>query len=121
MKRRGTAVLGIAFGAVALMCLAQLALAGEERGRSGGAGPADPPKYFRGEAEEIEGPSVVNGQKPGIEVGQYPPDFELEPIQPYADLRNWLGGQAPESLERSVMLSKLVGQAPIMLLFGSYT
>jgi hypothetical protein len=64
---------------------------------------------------------VVKGQKAGIEVGHYPPDFKLEPIQPYADLQQWLGEKAPKSAEEAVMLGQLVGKVPVMLLFGSYT
>lgn len=69
----------------------------------------------------IEGPSVVEGQKAGIEVGQYAPDFELQPIELYACLQEWLGDDAPKSIEDAVTLSQLVGDQPIMLLFGSYT
>ena len=75
----------------------------------------------KADVQGIEGPSVVAGQKAGIEVGQYAPDFELQPIELYACLQEWLGDDAPESIEDIVTLSQLVGEAPIMLLFGSYT
>ncbi len=65
--------------------------------------------------------SIVEGQQAGIEVGQYPPDFELQPIEPYAKLRDWLGDGAPKSIEEKVKLSQLVGKQPILLLYGSYT
>ena len=66
-------------------------------------------------------PSVIEGKKSGIEVGQYAPDFELQPIEPYAKLREWLGENAPKSIEEKVKLSRLVGKQPILLLYGSYT
>jgi hypothetical protein len=87
----------------------------------GGAGPPDPPKGYNQPAGEISGPSVVTGQKAGIEVGQYAPDFKLEPIQPYPALRKWLGDKAPKSAAETVPLAQLVGKVPVMLLFGSYT
>jgi hypothetical protein len=83
-------------------------------------GPADPPPGYNLPAA-ISGPSVVKGQKPGIEVGQYPPDFTLQPIQPYPALAKWLGAAAPKNVDDKVMLSQLVGKVPVMLLFGSYT
>ena len=92
-----------------------------QRPQGGGAGPADPPPEYRNPVAEIEGPSVVEGQKAGIVVGQYAADFELQPVEPYADLQKWLGADAPESIEQTVRLSQLVGKAPILLLFGSYT
>lgn len=66
-------------------------------------------------------PSIVEGQQAGIEVGQCPPDFELQPIEPYAKFRDWLGDGAPRSIEEKVKLSQLVGKQPILLLYGSYT
>jgi hypothetical protein len=89
-------------------------LSKEEIGRA----PASPAGSGR---KEIDGPSVVEGRKAGIEVGQYAPDFELQPIEPYAKLRQWLGDGAPESIEEKVRLSQLVGKQPILLLYGSYT
>lgn len=99
-----------------------------------GAGPADPPSWYRqsgkkeGDPNETDdssvppdAPSVAEGQIAGIEVGDFAPDFELQPVQPSADLQRWLGVDAPESIERNVMLSKVVGKAPVLLLFGSYT
>jgi len=86
-----------------------------------GAGPADPPPSFRGAAPPLTGPSIVKGQPAGIDVGQCPPDFKLQPIEPYADLKQWLGDKAPTGAEDMVMLSDFVGKAPILLLFGSYT
>lgn len=91
------------------------------RAMTGGAGPADPPPYYRGAPEPITAPSIVAGQKAGIDVGDCAPDFQLQPIQPYADLKYWLGDQAPKRADDLVPLSKLVGKAPILLLFGSYT
>jgi hypothetical protein len=86
-----------------------------------GAGPADPPPGYRGPALSLAGPSIVKGKPPGIEVGQYPPDFKLQPVQPYADLKQWLGDKAPQKADDLVPLSEFVGKAPILLLFGSYT
>jgi hypothetical protein len=86
-----------------------------------GAGPPDPPPGYSRPAGEITGPSVVEGQKAGVEVGQYAPDFKLEPIQPYAELPKWLGDKAPKSAADTVLVSQLVGKVPVMLLFGSYT
>ncbi|MHC4180374.1 MAG: hypothetical protein ACYSWU_22960, partial [Planctomycetota bacterium] len=71
--------------------------------------------------KKIDGPSVVKGQPAGIEVGQCAPDYELQPIEPYAKLREWLGDDAPVSIEEKVRLSQLVGKQPILLLYGSYT
>lgn len=73
------------------------------------------------DAAPIEGPSVVEGQEAGIGVGDYAPDFELQPVEPHPSLRKWLGDDAPESIENNVKLSELVGKAPIMLFFGNYT
>ena len=72
------------------------------------------------EVVEVEGPSVVEGQKAGIGVGYYAPDFELQPIEPYACLQRWLGGD-DEGIEKRITLSQLVGEQPVLLLFGSYT
>jgi len=121
LKRGRPATLGVVGVALALLCFGGSAVLAQERPRTGGAGPPDPPPWFRGPAPEIDGPSVVEGQKAGIEVGSNPPDFELQPIEPYAIFQKWLGDDAPKSIEHHVRLSQLVGKAPIMLLFGSYT
>jgi len=121
LKRVCRATLGAVGVTLALLCFGGSDLLAQEGPRIGGAGPPDPPAWFRGPAEEIEGPSVVKGHKAGIEVGSYPPDFELQPVEPHAVLRKWLGEDAPKSIERGVRLSQLVGKAPIMLFFGSYT
>jgi hypothetical protein len=110
---------------LALVCLA-LGLLSPAFGAEGGnvmkgAGPAEPPKEYRNPSPSIDGASVVEGQSAGIENGDYAPDFELEPVQPHADLARWLGDKAPESVEDKVMLSDLLGKAPVLLLFGSYT
>lgn len=107
----------------AMMSLAILAMIVTETSSAlaAGAGPADPPPDYRRGAPPLTGPSIVKGQKPGIDVGSYPPNFQLQPIQPYADLKHWLGEKAPEKVEDLVMVSDFVGKAPIMLLFGSYT
>ena len=84
------------------------------------SGPADPPPDYRQPAPEITGPSVVEGRNAGIEVGQYAPDFELQPIEPYPILTKWLGDDTLDKGE-GVRLAQLVGKAPIMLLYGSYT
>jgi hypothetical protein len=86
-----------------------------------GVGPADPPPGYNLPAAEITVSSVVPGQKAGIEVGQCPPDFALQPIQPYPALEKWLGSTAAKSATQTIMLSQLVGKVPVMLLFGSYT
>jgi hypothetical protein len=70
---------------------------------------------------EVQGPSVVKGQKAGIGVGYYAPDFELQPIEPYACLQEWLGDDGPQNIEKCVPLSQLIGDQPVLLLFGSYT
>ena len=77
---------------------------------------ADAPKKAK-----IKGPSVVKGKPAGIELGDYAPDFQLEPIEAHADFKRWLKDKAPKKAEDKVMLSDLVGKAPIVLLFGSYT
>jgi len=88
---------------------------------------ASPPAYYK---DAVEGhattsgaslSSIVKGKPAGIEVGQYAPDFELEPIQAYADFTRWLGDKAPKSAAQKVMLSDFAHKAPIILLFGSYT
>jgi len=104
---------------MAMLAILPLAL-GAASAFGAGAGPADPPAGYR-QPVLITQPSVVAGQPASIEVGGYPPDFQLQPVQPYADFKNWLGEEAPESFEQTVMLSKFVGKAPVMLLFGSYT
>jgi hypothetical protein len=135
-------------------------LAAQVPPKQGGAGPADPPPEYRNPPQEIKVPSVVRGRKAGIEVGQYAPDFQLQPIEPYAKLRDWLGNDPPGTassataprlggdgsssrsgarlprsasvgtgvddtepggLFQKVRLSQLVGKAPILLLYGSYT
>ncbi|MFC1601212.1 hypothetical protein ACFL34_02565 [Candidatus Sumerlaeota bacterium] len=65
--------------------------------------------------------SIAKGQPPGIKVGDYAPDFELEPTAIHADFKRWLGQDAPKTFADKVMLSDLAGTAPIVLLFGSYT
>ena len=107
--------------ALSVLCLASASFGAEEQTSIRGAGPADPPSWYRGDASPMEMPSVVEGTPAGIEVGDFAPDFELQPIQPYADLQKWLGDDAPESVEENVVLSQFVGKAPIILLFGSYT
>ena len=104
LGRSCRATLGIVHVAVAFFGVGGIALAAEDR-----------------PAKELEGPSVVKGQKAGIAVGQYAPDFELQPVEPYAILQKWLGDGAPKDIEQGVKLSQLVGKAPIMLMFGSYT
>ena len=73
------------------------------------------------EVIEVEGPSVVEGQKAGIGIGYHAPDFELQPIEPYACLQEWLGGEGDVGIEKRITLSQLVGEQPVLLLFGSYT
>jgi len=120
IKRSRPASVWLACAAAGLLCYGSSVVAQSAR-PLGGAGPADPPLGYRGPAAEIAGPSVVKGQPPGIEVGQYAPDFELQPVEPYAILRKWLADDAPANIEHKVRLSQLVGKAPIMLLYGSYT
>jgi len=91
------------------------------RARFGGSGGRRDASQSPDTPVEIKGQSVVEGQKAGIEVGQYAPDFELQPVQPYPSLRRWLGDDAPQNIEHGVKLSQLVGKAPIMLFFGSFT
>lgn len=111
-----------ACAALAFLCLGSSgAFAQQLAKKGGGAGPADPPPEYRDSSTDVSGPSVVSGQQAGIEVGQYAPDFELQPIEPYAILQQWLGDGAPKSIEQNVQLSQLVGKAPVLLLFGSYT
>ena len=89
----------------------------------------DPPSYFRdreGAQRELaallkERDAIIKGQPAGIDVGQCPPDFQLEPIDLHADFPRWLGDETPEKFEDLVMLSDFAGKAPIILLFGSYT
>jgi len=73
------------------------------------------------EAATDELPSIAEGQPAGIQVGQYAPDFALEPIEVHADFRRWLGDEAPLTAQGKVMLSAFAHKAPIVLLFGSYT
>ena len=70
---------------------------------------------------EVDGPAVIAGEQAGIGIGYCAPDFELQPIEPYADLAIKLGADAPPSIDEKVMLSELVGDQPVLLLFGSYT
>jgi hypothetical protein len=65
--------------------------------------------------------SVVKGKPAGINVGDYAPDFQLEPTEIHEAFKHWLKDKAPKTFEDKVMLSDLVGKAPIVLLFGSYT
>ena len=92
----------------------------------------DPPEWFNARRSpegtgyqdvkaEITGPSVIKDKPAGIEVGQYAPDFQLEPVNLYPDFKEWLGDKAPGKFEDRVMLSDLAGKKPIMLFFGSYT
>lgn len=73
------------------------------------------------EIVEVEGPSVVEGQQAGIAVGYHAPDFELQPIEPYECLQRWLGGNGDGSIKQRITLSQVVGEQPVLLLFGSYT
>ena len=86
-----------------------------------GLGPGRGAPAANGSPKKIDGPSIVKGKPAGIEVGQYPPDFELQPIEAYPKLCEWLGDVAPRSAEDKVKLSQLVGKQPILLLYGSYT
>jgi hypothetical protein len=70
---------------------------------------------------DFSGPSVLEGETPGIEVDQYAPDFQLEPVEVSPKFASWLGDRAPRSFEDKVMLSDLLGEQPVMLFFGSYT
>jgi len=118
MKRSCTASIGLICVALGVLCWWTSTVAAQ--GVSG-AGPPDPPPGYNQPAREITEPSVIKGQKAGIELGQYPPDFRLEMIQPYPILEKWLGVQAPKSVDDKVMLAQLVGKVPVMLLLGSYT
>lgn len=71
--------------------------------------------------KDYAGPSIVEGQPAGVKAGEYPPDFQLEPVKLYPQLTEWLGSKAPARFEDKVMLSDLVGDKPVMLHFGSYT
>jgi len=73
------------------------------------------------EIVEVDGPSVVEGQQAGIAVGYHAPDFELQPIEPYECLQKWLGGNGDGSIDQCITLSQVVGEQPVLLLFGSYT
>lgn len=112
-------VLGVAVALAWAGAANGLAAQDDPMGR--GAGPADPPPSYRGPAPALTGPSIVKGQPAGINVGEFPPDFKLQPVQPYAELKHWLGEKAPEKAQDLVLLSDFVGKAPILLLFGSYT
>jgi hypothetical protein len=117
-KRSFVARMGAASAALALLCGGASMVKAQG---VGGAGPADPPPGFNQPAGEITGPSVAKGEKAGIEVSGYAPDFKLEPIQPYPILEKWLGSKSPHGAADTVMVSQLVGKVPVMLLFGSYT
>jgi len=71
--------------------------------------------------KDYRGPSVIKGQPPGIKAGKYAADFQLEPVQLYPQLKQWLGDKAPRRFEDKVMLSDLIGKQPVILFFGSYT
>ena len=73
------------------------------------------------EGTDADMPSVVKGKPAGINVGDCAPDFQLEPIEISADFKRWLGDKAPKTFEDKIMLSDLVGKAPVVLLFGSFT
>jgi len=64
---------------------------------------------------------VIAGKPSGLGLGDYAPDFQLEPVEMSADFKRWLGDRAPKKFEDKVMLSDFVGKAPIVLLFGSFT
>lgn len=91
--------------AAAIFCVGALVLAAEapvedkaDAPKPQGAGPADPPPEYRAaEPDTIEGPSVIPDEPAGIAVGQYAPDFELEPIEPYAKLAEWLENNRPQA------------------------
>lgn len=113
--------------ALAFFCVGALVLAAEapvedkaDAPKPQRAGPPDPPPEFRAaEPGSIEGPSVIPGKPAGIAVGQYAPDFELQPIESYPDLA--VDGAPPPSVDEKIRLSQLVGKQPVLLLYGSYT
>ena len=73
-------------------------------------------------AQERPSPSKApNDEMTGIEVGQYAPDFQLEPVELHADFRRWLGDDAPKSFADTMRLSDFRDEAPVVLLFGSFT
>jgi hypothetical protein len=82
---------------------------------------SDAPRRFNAKAPVFSGPSVAPGQPPGIEVGEYAPDFQLEPVELYPEFEELLGDEAPRSFADRVHLSDLMGRKPVMLIFGSYT
>lgn len=82
---------------------------------------SDAPRRFSARAPTFSGPSVAPDQPPGIEVGEYAPDFQLEPVELYPEFEQLLGDEAPKSFADRVHLSDLMGSKPIMLIFGSYT
>jgi len=132
MNRRNCFVAWLVSGAAGALALA-LAAGAFAQGRQGAApgkqaaGPPDPPSWYAGGKESRATTSqaslagIAKGKPGGIEVGQYAPDFQLEPIEAYTDFAKWLGDKAPKSAEQKVMLSDFTGKAPIILLFGSYT
>jgi hypothetical protein len=81
----------------------------------------DAPRRYSAKAPAFSGPSVAAGQSPGIDVGQYAPDFELEPVELYPEFEELLGDMNPKSFADKVHLSDLMGRKPVMLIFGSYT
>jgi hypothetical protein len=81
----------------------------------------DEPRRFSARAPVFSGPSVAADQPPGIEVGQYAPDFELEPVELYPEFEKLLGDRSPRGFADEVHLSDLMGRRPVMLIFGSYT
>ena len=91
--------------ALAFFCVGALVLAAEapvedkaDAPKPQGAGPSDPPPEFRApEPDSIEGPSVIPGEPAGIAVGQFAPDFELQPIEPYPKLAEWLENNRPRA------------------------
>lgn len=94
---------------LAFFCVGALVLAAEapvegkaDAPKPQGAGPADPPPEYRAaEPDAVEGPSVIPGEPAGIGVGQYAPDFELQPIEPYAKLAEWLQSNRPQAAPAS--------------------
>lgn len=121
LRRSCRATLEIVYLAVAFFSVSGIVLAAEDHPPTDGDKPPTRGSRHDRPAKPLEGPSVVKGEKPGIEVGEYAPDFELQPVEPYAILQKWLGDDAPKTIEQGVKLSQLVGKAPIMLMFGSYT
>jgi hypothetical protein len=82
---------------------------------------SDAPRRFSARAPDFTGPSVAAGRPPGIDVGQYAPDFKLQPVELYPEFKELLGERSPQSFADTVHLSDLMGRRPVMLIFGSYT